>query len=583
MRRGGRQIKGVVASSPPALGRPQFRRLLRPAISRVTRSAPLAPCIWSRSTISAAFAARSAAAARTSAAAWASAKAIFASACLVRRAMKSLHALGGVLGQLLGLGARLGEDRRRVGFRLGALLLEARQQRGRLLAQLCGLVEFRLDRLAARVERLQDRARRAEVDENADEDEKAEKNEDFGVEFHRAASLTARPNLTAAATAAGSAARPPSRSTIAPVASRAISETLVIACARVAAICFSAVGELGGDLVLQRLAPGVRFGCGPIAGGLGQGLGVGARLGERLLMRRRGRVGFLMHRRRVVEVARDAGPAVLDHRPDLRQRALRHVPVEKRERDEEPDDLRRKRARVRRAGSSIGLPPRDRPPFAVFRTEPSWVLRVTKPRESAVKARPPADRNAALHLRLRTTAGTRSAARRPVETILEAQIALVRQGISPGSIDGVFGAQTRSALIAFQKKRGITPSGLLDASTKPLLLISLPAMTDGTVTAEDLARLLPVPKTWLDKSNSRAWTSRTLSNWPGEKGFCHPQLIRALNPNINWNGLAGGTPVTIPQVQYPVVAVKAALVKISLQECVLEAFDEGKPARPFSV
>ncbi len=173
------------------------------------------------------------------------------------------------------------------------------------------------------------------------------------------------------------------------------------------------------------------------------------------------------------------------------------------------------------------------------------------------------------------TRASESSGTRPVETILEAQIALVRQGISPGSIDGVFGAQTRSALIAFQKKRGITPSGLLDASTKPLLLISLPAMTEYTVTAEDLARLLPVPKTWLEKSEQPRLDFENIVELLGEKGFCHPQLIRALNPNINWNGLAGGTPVTIPQVQYPVVAVKAALVKISLQECVLEAFDEG--------
>jgi lipoprotein-anchoring transpeptidase ErfK/SrfK len=163
---------------------------------------------------------------------------------------------------------------------------------------------------------------------------------------------------------------------------------------------------------------------------------------------------------------------------------------------------------------------------------------------------------------------------RPVQTILEAQIALVRQGISPGSIDGVAGSQTRSALIAFQEKQGIAPSGLLDADTKAALLISLPAMTEYTVTAEDLARLLPVSKTWLGKSEQPRMDFENIVELLGEKAFSHPQLIRALNPNVNWTNLTAGTTVIIPQVQYPPAAGKAALVKISLQQCVLEAFDD---------
>jgi lipoprotein-anchoring transpeptidase ErfK/SrfK len=162
---------------------------------------------------------------------------------------------------------------------------------------------------------------------------------------------------------------------------------------------------------------------------------------------------------------------------------------------------------------------------------------------------------------------------RPVETTLEAQIALARLGISPGSIDGVLGPQTRSALIAFQKKQGISPSGLLDANTKPALLISLPATTEYTVTTDDLARLRPVSTTWLGKSEQPRLDFENIVELLGEKAFSHPQLIRALNPNVNWDDLPGGTPVVIPQVQYPSVAGKAAVVKISLQECVLEAFD----------
>jgi lipoprotein-anchoring transpeptidase ErfK/SrfK len=211
--------------------------------------------------------------------------------------------------------------------------------------------------------------------------------------------------------------------------------------------------------------------------------------------------------------------------------------------------------------------------FLVWAWSPSG--RVSRP--VPVPVATPAGSPAIVSIPARTMeiGASESSGARPVETILEAQIALVRQGISPGSIDGVSGRQTRSALIAFQKKQGLPPTGLLDAGTKARLPITLPALTEYTVTTEDLARLLPVPKTWLEKSEQPRLDFENIVELLGEKAFSHPQLIRALNPNVNWNDLPGGTPVTIPLVQYPPVAGKAALVKISLQECVLEAFDDG--------
>ncbi|HUD46280.1 MAG TPA: L,D-transpeptidase [Candidatus Baltobacteraceae bacterium] len=162
---------------------------------------------------------------------------------------------------------------------------------------------------------------------------------------------------------------------------------------------------------------------------------------------------------------------------------------------------------------------------------------------------------------------------RPVENILEAQIALVEQGISPGSIDGVEGSQTDAALAAFQKKRGIVVSGVLDAHTKALLLISQPAMTEYAVTSEDLGRIMPLPKTWLGKSGQTRLDFETIPELLGEKAFSSPQLIRTLNPGVNWSQVTNGTKVTIPRVDYPPVTGKAAFVKISLQQCALEVFD----------
>jgi lipoprotein-anchoring transpeptidase ErfK/SrfK len=167
-----------------------------------------------------------------------------------------------------------------------------------------------------------------------------------------------------------------------------------------------------------------------------------------------------------------------------------------------------------------------------------------------------------------------SSGSRPVETILEAQIALARLGISSGSIDGVLGGQTRSALMAFQRKQGLPLTGVLDTNTRTALLISLPAVTEYTITSNDLARLLPVPKTWLEKSEQPRLDFESIVELLGEKAFSHPQLIRELNPSVDWDAVTAGTVVTIPQVDYPPVADKAALIRISLSDCVLEAFDE---------
>ncbi|HWD19804.1 MAG TPA: L,D-transpeptidase [Verrucomicrobiae bacterium] len=162
---------------------------------------------------------------------------------------------------------------------------------------------------------------------------------------------------------------------------------------------------------------------------------------------------------------------------------------------------------------------------------------------------------------------------RPVQNILEAQIALARLGISSGSIDGVAGSQTRAALMAFQKMHALVPNGILSSNTKALLLITPPVMTNYTISTEDLGRLMPLPKTWLEKSEQPRLDFENVLELLGEKAFSHPQLIRSLNPDISWTNLSAGAQVIIPRVEYPPVASRAALIKISLQDCVLEAFD----------
>jgi lipoprotein-anchoring transpeptidase ErfK/SrfK len=164
---------------------------------------------------------------------------------------------------------------------------------------------------------------------------------------------------------------------------------------------------------------------------------------------------------------------------------------------------------------------------------------------------------------------------RPVQNVFEAQLALVQQGISPGSLDGVSGSQTRAALAAFQQKAQLPATGALDEATKNHLLLTNSPYTTYTVTSNDLARLQPLATTWLGKSQQTVLDYETILELVAEKSFSHPDFIRRLNPSVSWTNVAAGTVVRVPDAVYPEVHDKAAFVVIHLSAKSLEAFDEN--------
>jgi lipoprotein-anchoring transpeptidase ErfK/SrfK len=150
---------------------------------------------------------------------------------------------------------------------------------------------------------------------------------------------------------------------------------------------------------------------------------------------------------------------------------------------------------------------------------------------------------------------------------------LDRQGISSGSLDGRLGLQTRVALRAFQERERLPATGELDLAARRQLLLTAPACTTYTVTAGDFARLQPLSSTWLGKSEQRALDYETLLELVAEKGHAHPNLIRRLNPDLNWANVPAGTVVQLPAAVGLEAPSKAATVTIRLAEKVLEAFD----------
>jgi len=161
---------------------------------------------------------------------------------------------------------------------------------------------------------------------------------------------------------------------------------------------------------------------------------------------------------------------------------------------------------------------------------------------------------------------------RPVSGMLEAQIALARRAVSPGSIDGVPGSQTREAISVFQQLEGLPVTGQLDSNTCAQLTLDAPLLTSYTVTTNDLAHLQPLGKTWLAKSQQSALDYETELELVAEKSHSNPKLIQRLNPDVNWTNITAGTVLKIPDVNYPKLNDKAAFVVIHLDGKFLEAF-----------
>lgn len=164
---------------------------------------------------------------------------------------------------------------------------------------------------------------------------------------------------------------------------------------------------------------------------------------------------------------------------------------------------------------------------------------------------------------------------RPVRNVFEAQLALVQRCISPGSLDGAIGSQTRAAITVFQQSQGLPITGQLDAATKAKLLLTNSPITTYTVTSNDLAHLQPLAPTWLGKSEQSALDYENILQLVSEKSFSHPDLIRQLNPGVNWSDVPEGTVLQVPDAAYPDPPAPAAFVVIHLSEKNLEAFDEN--------
>ena len=161
----------------------------------------------------------------------------------------------------------------------------------------------------------------------------------------------------------------------------------------------------------------------------------------------------------------------------------------------------------------------------------------------------------------------------PATNRIAIQIALAARGISSGSIDGLAGGQTESALRAYQVQQGLPETGRPDTATLARLQPAGLRLATRRISDADIARPRPVPTTWIGRSQATRLEFESVLEMIAEESQSHPRMIRQLNPTIDFERLRPGTLVTIPRIEVPATR-RLASIRINLGQRWLRAYDD---------
>jgi lipoprotein-anchoring transpeptidase ErfK/SrfK len=146
------------------------------------------------------------------------------------------------------------------------------------------------------------------------------------------------------------------------------------------------------------------------------------------------------------------------------------------------------------------------------------------------------------------------------------QTLLARAGFSPGLIDGRPGPKTRAAVEHFQAARGLAITGVVDAATLAALAERNPLATGAewtqsyTITPADEALITgPIPEDWNERARLELSGYADMGELLAERGWCSPDLVRALNPGVEPTALRAGAVVRLPDVRAPALPRLASL------------------------
>jgi lipoprotein-anchoring transpeptidase ErfK/SrfK len=154
-------------------------------------------------------------------------------------------------------------------------------------------------------------------------------------------------------------------------------------------------------------------------------------------------------------------------------------------------------------------------------------------------------------------------------------MALARAGFSPGSIDGMPGAQTQQALLAYQQANQLPATGTFNTATQAKLKIAEPIYQRITLQSADLQQIDPAPNSWQERGARSRMAYHSILEMIAEKCMSDPDLIQQLNPSVNFLAVTAGTRILVPKM--PPVRIQRTLkhIRISLANRTLQAIDSS--------
>lgn len=138
-------------------------------------------------------------------------------------------------------------------------------------------------------------------------------------------------------------------------------------------------------------------------------------------------------------------------------------------------------------------------------------------------------------------------------TVLRTQILLDRARFSPGAIDGTWGQNTAKAVFWFQDAHGLPPTGEVGRATWDALARRAGGAAEPlrrlTLTAEDLrGPFLPLPQDVYARAELDCLCYESPLEMLAERSHSTPDLLRQLNPQVDFDRLQAGQAVLVPNV-----------------------------------